>query len=413
LQLKEFSLINPIIESSEVFKAIETAIPSEMIEQAIATTNSQQQRQRKLPSGLMISLVIAMSLWSSASMRTVLKNLVSGLSQKWIQVAEYWQVPNSGSISEARQRLGCAVMTRLFELVARPMASPETAGAFIGGLRVMAVDGTVMDVPDSAANTRVFGYPGSKPGTKAAFPKARLVLLIETGTHLIVDALICPYRIGERVRIQKLLRSVNSGMLLMWDSPMERLRQRGLHSYKMVNATIKQSCHYLGRLPANVKFEVDEVLEDGSYLSWINPDGKSRKQGAQRIRVRIIEYTIDSDVEPKTYRLITSLMDIAAFPAILLATEYHQRWEIESTIDELKTHLLGRKILVRSLNPREVVQEIYGWLLGHWSVRYLMFQAAEIAEISPLRIDFTGTLNVIRRAIPHFQSSTSSQLPFF
>jgi Insertion element 4 transposase N-terminal/Transposase DDE domain len=360
-----------------------------MIEQAIATTNSQQQRQRKLPSGLMISLVIAMSLWSSASMRTVLKNLVSGLSQKWIQVAEYWQVPNSGSISEARQRLGCAVMTRLFELVARPMASPETAGAFIGGLRVMAVDGTVMDVPDSAANARVFGYPGSKPGTKAAFPKARLVLLIETGTHLIVDALICPYRIGERVRIQKLLRSVNSGMLLMWDSPMERLRQRGLHSYKMVNATIKQSCHYLGRLPANVKFEVDEVLEDGSYLSWINPDGKSRKQGAHRIRVRIIEYTIDSDVEPKTYRLITSLMDIAAFPAILLATEYHQRWEIESTIDELKTHLLGRKILVRSLNPREVVQEIYGWLLGRWSVRYLMFQAAEIAEISPLRIGFT------------------------
>lgn len=215
MQLKEFSLINPIIESSEVFKAIETAIPSEMIEQAIATTNSQQQRQRKLPSGLMISLVIAMSLWSSVSMRTVLKNLVNGLSQKWIQVAEYWQVPNSGSISEARQRLGCAAMTRLFELVARPMASPQTESAFIGGLRVMAVDGTVMDVPDSAANARVFGYPGTKPGTKAAFPKVRLVLLIETGTHLIIDALICPYRIGERVRIQKLLRSVTAGMLLI------------------------------------------------------------------------------------------------------------------------------------------------------------------------------------------------------
>ena len=134
-------------------------------------------------------------------------------------------------VREARQRLGCAAMTRLFELVARPMASPQTESAFIGGLRVMAVDGTVMDVPDSAANARVFGYPGTKPGTKAAFPKVRLVLLIETGTHLIVDALICPYRIGERIRIQKLLRSVSSGMLLMWD--------RGLHSYKMVNATIK------------------------------------------------------------------------------------------------------------------------------------------------------------------------------
>ena len=245
MQLKEFSLINPIIEAADVFKAIETAIPSEMIEQAIGETNSQQQRQRKLSSDLVISLVIAMSLWSSMSMRTVLKNLVNGLSQKWMQLAEYWQVPNSGSISEARQRLGCAVMTRLFELVARPMASPQTTGAFLGGLRMMAVDGTLMDVPDSVANARVFGYPGSKAGTRAAFPQARLVLLIETGTHLIVDALICPYRIGERVRIQKLLRSVTAGMLLMWD--------RGLHSYKMVNATLKKSCHYLGRLPANVK----------------------------------------------------------------------------------------------------------------------------------------------------------------
>ncbi len=162
----------------------------------------------------------------------------------------------------------------------------------------MAVDGTVIDVPDSAANARVFGHPGTRPGKGAAFPKVRLVLLVETGTHLIVDALMCPYRIGERVRVQKLLRSVTEGMLLMWD--------RGLHSYKMVNATIKQSCYYLGRLPANVKFEVEQVLEDGSYLSWINPDGKSRKQGAVKIQVRIIEYKIDSDAEPKTYRLITS-----------------------------------------------------------------------------------------------------------
>jgi Transposase DDE domain len=169
----------------------------------------------------------------------------------------------------------------------------------------------------SASNARVFGYPGTRLGTKAAFPKVRLVLLIETGTHLIVDALMCPYRIGERVPVQKLLRSVRSGMLLMWD--------RGLHSYKMINATLKQSCHYLGRLPANVKFEVEQVLDDGSYLTWVYPDGKSRKKGATKIQVRIIEYTIDFDEEPKTYRLITSLMDITVFPALLLASEYHQR----------------------------------------------------------------------------------------
>lgn len=238
----------------------------------------------------------------------------------------------------------------------RPLATRQTPGAFLGGLRLMAVDGTVFDVPDSKENARVFGYPGSRRGTRAAFPKVRLVLLIEAGTHLIVDALMCPYRIGERVRAKKLLRSVTTGMLLMWD--------RGLHSYAMVNATITQGCDYLGRLPANVKFEVVKVLEDGSYLSWIAPDRKSKKKGATRIQVRIVEYTIDSDTEPQTYRLITSLVDLALLPAGLLAAEYHQRWEVENTIDELKTHLNARKTPIRSLQPRQVVQEIYGWLLA-------------------------------------------------
>jgi Transposase DDE domain len=269
----------------------------------------------------------------------------------------------------------------------------------------MAIDGTLMDVPDSEENARVFGYPGSRPGIQAGFPKARLVILVEAGTHLIVDALICPYKIGERVRARKLLRSVEKGMLLMWD--------RGLHSYVMVKETLARGADFLGRMPKNVKFPVDKVLEDGSYLSWINPDGKSKKKGAAKIRVRVIEYTIDNDKEATIYRLITSLTDIVAFPAELLAMEYHRRWEVESTIDELKVHLLGRKTLIRSQNPREVVQEIYGWLLGHWAVRSLMFQVAEEAEISPLRLSFTGTLDVVRRAIPKFQRAEVEYLPFF
>jgi hypothetical protein len=281
----------------------------------------------------------------------------------------------------------------------------QTPEAFLGGLRVMAVDGTVFDVPDTQANARVFGYPGTRPGTRAAFPKVRLVLLIEAGTHLIVDALICPYRTGERVRAKKLLRSVRSGMLLMWD--------RGLHSYKMVQATLNQKCDYLGRIPKNVKSRVEKALPDGSYLSWIAPDGKSKKKGGTKILVRVIEYTIDTDDQPQTYRLITSLTDVEKFPALLLATEYHRRWEVESTIDELKVHLLGRKTLIRSLNPREAIQEIYGWLLGHWAVRSLMFQVAESAHISPKRLSFTGTLNIVRRAVPKFQRLQAEEFPFF
>lgn len=191
----------------------------------------------------------------------------------------------------------------------------------------------------------------------------------------------------------------------MWD--------RGLHSYGMVQATRATRCDYLGRVPKNVKFQVDKVLEDGSYLTWIAPDGKSKKKGGPKISVRVIEYTIDTDESQQVYRLITSLTDVVLFPALLLATEYHRRWEVENTIDELKVHLLGRKTLIRSQKPREVIQEIYGWLLGHWAVRSLMFQVAEHANISPLCLSFTGTLNVVRRAVPKFQRLEPDEIPFF
>lgn len=172
---------------------------------------------------------------------------------------------------------------------------------------------------------KVFGYLGTRYGHHAAFPKVRLVMLIEAGTHLITDALICPYRMGERIRALKLLRSLQAGMLLMWD--------RGLHSFRMVQTTTAQECHYLDRVPANVKFE--QQLADGSYISWIYPDRKSKKKGCTRIQVRVIKYKMelsDQPHEPQTYRLITSLLDIEQFPALLLATEYHQRWEVENTI---------------------------------------------------------------------------------
>ena len=126
----------------------------------------------------------------------------------------------------------------------------------------------------------------------------------------------------------------------------------------------------------------------------------------------MIEYTIDSEREQKTYRLITSLLEPNLYPALLLAREYHQRWEVENTIDELKTHLNGRKTSIRSLNPREVVQEVYGLLLGHWAVRCLMFQAAQQAGISSLRLGFTGTLKVIRGAIPEFQNAPTEPILF-
>jgi len=405
VQLKQLSLISPKISPEVILQAIALAIPSETIETAIESTHSQRQRNRMLPTHLVVALIIAMSLWSKDSIEDVLQNLVHGLSAQWVRLNQHWKKPSKSSISEARHRVGPQVMSQLFHLVARPLGTEQTPGAYLKGLRLMAVDGTTFDLPDTNANARVFGYPGTRAGTKASFPKARLVLLVEAGTHLITDALLSPYRIGERRKALKLLRSVGPGILLMWD--------RGLHSFKMVKVTLDRGSHFLGRVPKNVKFEVVQPLEDGSFVSWIAPDRKSRHKGAQRIAIRVIEYTIEEKGVEQTYRLITNLMDIGAFPALLLAQEYHQRWEVENTLDEFKTHLNGRKVPIRSKYPRGVVQEIYGWLLGHWAVRALMFQAAQEEGISPLRLGFTGTLRVVRRAVSQFQQSTPEEIPLF
>jgi hypothetical protein len=408
VHLKEFSLISPKIPSKEIFKAIEMAIPATAIEQAITKTKVEEKRHRTLPAQLVVCLVIAMSLWSKDSMRDVLKNLIDGLNEGWIKIGKYWRFPCKSAITQARQRLGAGVMRQLFHSLVRPMATVETVGAFLNELRVVVIDGTCLDIPDSDENSRVFGRPGSRPGTISAFPKARLVILLEAGTHLIFDALMCPYKMGERVRALKLLRSVTPGMLLMWD--------RGLHSYAMVEATVSKGCEYVGRIPCNVKLLNEIQLDDGSYMSWIYPSGKLRKRGFKPIQVRVIEYTIENSDRPEAqirYRLITSLSDAEKFTAQLLACEYHQRWEVENTIDELKVHLLGRKTHIRSQKPKEVVQEIYGLLLGHWAVRSLIFQAASKASISPLRLSFTGTLRVVRRALPKFQGLQPQELPFF
>lgn len=400
MSLVNFEVIPSCVTNRQILMALEKVIPSQTITSAISSTNSQGKRQRILPTQVVVALVIAMSFWSSYSIVDVFKNLIHGFSSLQIKEGIRFKAPTSSSITEARQRIGPAVMTRLFEMVAKPLATFLTPGAFLGGLRIMAVDGTVFDIPDTEANAKVFGYPGSRPGTYPAFPKARLVFLVEAGTHLIIDAFISPYKIGERRGALKILRSVGDGMLLMWD--------RGLHSFKMVRAALQQKSHILGRVPAHVKFEVVKTFKDGSYLSWIAPDGKSKKKGATRIAVRVIEYVVEENGTEKVYRLITDLMDISTFPALLLAREYHQRWEAENTLDELKVHLNGRKTAIRSKNPREVIQEIYGWLLGYYCIRLTMFQSAAVGGISPLHLSFTGSLRVIRRAIPLFQQNVGS-----
>jgi len=341
-------------------------------------------------------------------MRDVLKNLIDGLNEAWVKIGKYWRFPCKSAITQARQRLGAGVMRQLFHSLVRPIATVETVGAFISEFRVVVIDGTCLELPDSDENARVFGRPGSRPGTISAFPKARLVILFEAGTNVIFDALICPYKMGERVRALKLLRSVMPGMLLMWD--------RGLHSYAMVEATVSKGCKYLGRIPCNVKFLNETQLEDGSYLSWIYPSGKFRKKGFGPIQVRVVEYTIEHPERPETqirYRLITSLLDAEKFTAQLLACEYHQPWEVENTIDEIKVHLLGRKTHIRSQRPKEVVQEIYGLLLGPKSCKVIDFSSGKQRRCFPIASFFYWNLTSYSSRSPKISAVTTTRTSLF
>ena len=405
MSLQQLSLVSPALCSGQVFKAIASAIPTDAIDRAIEQTRTRERRSRLLPTHLVVCLVIALSFWSRDAVRDVLKNMLEGLGRHHLTLGQRWQIPTRAAITQARQRVGPRVMSTLFQLLTRPLATLQTPGAFLNGLRMVGIDGTYLDLPDSPSNARVFGYPGSRPSTRAAFPKLRLVLLVELGTHAICDALMSPYRLGERGKAKRLLRSVDAAMLVLWDG--------GLHSYELVRATLARGAHLLSRVPCHVKLVVEQELPDGSYLSHLYPPKELQKQGYQPIPVRVVTYTV---VRPgqktplETYRLITNLFECETVPASLLAAEFHKRWEEELTIDEFKTHLVDRKVELRSENPREVVQEVYGLLLGHWAVRHQMVQAALEAGISPLSLGFTASVRVIRRAIRQFQGMTSGQL---
>lgn len=391
-----------------LLEALEAAIPDAVVEEAIAATGTREQRRRALPTHLVVTLVVAMGLWAAGSVRHALAEVVAGWREGEAGQRAGWRLPSNAAIVEARQRAGARLFRVLFHAVARPIATRQTQGAFLGGRRLMAVDGTVLDVADTPANARAFGYPGSGRGTgHGAFPQIRAVALIETGTHALCDVVLRPCRASEAPAALRLLRSVGPGMLLLWD--------RGFHSYAMVHQTLARGADFLGRTKANVILEPTELLTDGSFLAQVYPSPTARQRSTDGITVRVIEYALDTTAGPgtETYRLITSLLDERAFPAVPLAATYHERWEIETTLDEVKVHQWAHPRPLRSKHPREVVQELYGLLLAHLAIRTLMHQAALQDGIDPDTLSFTGALRVLRRAIPRAQRTPPAAVPFF
>jgi Transposase DDE domain/Insertion element 4 transposase N-terminal len=347
-----------------------------------------------------------MGLWAAESMRHVLAEVVAGWREGAASDRAAWRLPSTAAIVQARQRAGARLLRELFHAVARPIATARTRGAFLGGLRLMAIDGTTLDVADTPENDRAFGRPTTGRGA-GAFPQVRIVALIATGPHPICDAVLRPCRSGEVPAALRLVRSVGPGMLRLWD--------RGFHSSELVRATLERQAHVLGRTKRKGVLRPIEVLPDGSVLARIYPAPTARRRDAQGLERRVIESARDTLAGPgrAPYRLLPSLLDERAFPAERLAATYHERWAIETALDEGTVHQWVHPRPLRRTHPRAVVQEVYGLLLAHLAIRTVLPQAALRAGIDPERLSFTGARRVRRRALPRAQRTPPERLPLF
>jgi len=384
--------------------ALEQAIPQAVVEAVIADLDAKEQRVRKLPAVVTLLLSVAMGLFTNMALEQVLIKMVKGLRYIWPDDNDY-ETANKSAICQARYRLGAQPVVELFHRICTPRATEQTSGAFLFGLRLMSIDGDVEDVPDTPANDAFFGRHHGGRGD-GAFPQMRAVYLCESGTHAICDAGFWPCHTSERVGGLRVLRSVEEGMLVMWDC--------GFHSFDMAAQTRQKKAHFLGRLPAHAKPQFVKALPDGSYLAYIYPSEYQRRKHGERLLVRVIAYTIDDPQRSghgEVHRLVTSLLEPDLYPAHTLACEYHQRWEIEITIDEVNSHQRLPNLPLRSQKPVGVIQEAYGLLIAHYAVRAIMHEAAVQSGLDPDRLSFINAVRIIRDAISEFQMTAPEQLP--
>jgi hypothetical protein len=363
--------------------------PPEVVDEVIAEVGRTEQRHRALPARVMAYFSIGMALHSEGSYEDVLSLLTDGLA--WASDTDPVKLPSKSAIFQARARLGAEPLQALFDRVAQPLAEPGAAGAWLAGRRLVAIDGTCLDVADTAENGEWFGRPGVNKGERAAFPQARLVALAECGTHAVFDAVVGPYSTGENALAGELIDRLEPGVLLLAD--------RGFCGFPLWHKAVATGADLLWRAKPNMKPRPLEVLEDGSWLAELRPSGNAGRH-AEPLVIRVIDYQID-DGRPndETYRLFTTITDPNEASAVDLAAAYAQRWEIESAFDELKVHQRGPRTVLRSKSPDLVLQEIWGHLCCHFAIRTLMWEAADHAHVDPDRVSFVAALRIARRSI--------------
>jgi len=327
-----------------------------------------------------------------SSTREVLRCLLEGL--RWLWGAEAIKVAGRSGISQARSRLGEAPLRRLYEELVRPVATRASKGAWYRGWRLASLDGTCLDVADTEENRAAFGGPGASRGA-SAFPQLRFAALVENGTHVLFGARLGRYAEGETTLARAVLAALRPGMLCLAD--------RQFFGHALWQAAAATGADLLWRGKHNLRPPREAALADGSYLTTIYPGDQDRRHGSNGIRVRVVEYRLQgiAGAEP-LYRLLTTILDPARAPAADLAALYHERWEIEGALAELKTQLRGARAVLRSKTPELARQEVWGLLLAHFAVRGLMHEAALQADEDPDRLSFSHAVRVVRRKVPLF-----------
>jgi hypothetical protein len=379
---------------------IAKTFPLAKILSMLEATKKSSVRQRDLPAHVVVYYVIALALYMQSSYREVLRCLLEGI--QWLRdPSATIKVAGKSGISQARTRVGWEPFRQLHDEVVKPIAVPATKGAWYGAWRLVSLDGSTLDVADEKINEDAFGRPGASRGS-SAYPQIRFVSLVENGTHVLFGSQMDAYAIGEITLAKKVLPSLRKGMLCLAD--------RQFFGYQLWKQARATGADLLWRVKKNMRLDCEKRLPDGSYLSRIYPSERDWRHKTNGIVLRVIDYQLEGvEGAESVYRLVSSILDHAKAPAQEVAALYHERWEIETALDELKTHLRGAKIVLRSKTPDLVRQEFYGFLMAHFAIRGLMHEAALKANEDPDRLSFLHAVRVVRRKLPVFGAIPPSE----
>jgi len=397
-----------ILESAAKYFTIEvlaSIVKQKWVEEAAARATRPTERDRKLPGPFTTWLVIALGLYRSLSIQNVLRRIgsVFGSVSQWSDA----EVPSSKATVQARNRLGFGAMRWLLRRFQDWLLDEHREAMSWRKLLLLIVDGSTLKMPDTEANQRFFGCPGSSRGGRAAFPQMRVLFVVSAKLRLVLRSWFAPYRRSEVVLASRVLDEIPRGSLMLLDRAylswwfLWRIQQRGDHFLVRVRRRINRRRLYsLGPADWRIRVRVPRALR------------RTHPEMPKFLELREVGVRIRG----RWYHYFTSLEDATAYPAHELVEQYARRWEVETGFDELKTHQAGlatvnHPVMFRSAVPRRVLQEAYGLVIGYNVIRSLIVQAASRHHVEPLRISFTDTLDRVREAAPVMSAARTHELP--